>query len=83
MWNLSFVALLKRTTPMSHKWQPKMKNCKRIYTTCLSFGYSVIKNLRKNLIDREYLKDSAALQGAGLQEVVNSKNKSVQAAERV
>jgi hypothetical protein len=35
------------------------------------------------LIDREYLKEIAALQGAGLQEVVNSNKKSVQAAERV
>jgi hypothetical protein len=47
------------------------------------FANSVIKNLRNKLIDREYLKERAALQGAGLQEVVNSNNKSVQAAERV
>ncbi len=39
--------------------------------------------MRNNLIDREYSKEIAALQGAGLQEVVNSNKKSVQAAERV
>jgi hypothetical protein len=52
-------------------------------TTCTTFGKPVIKKLRNNLIDREYLKEIAALQGAGLQEVVNSNKKSVQAAERV
>ena len=54
-----------------------------IFLTCVRFANSVIKNLRNKLIDREYLKEKAALQGAGLQEVVNSNNKSVQAAERV
>jgi hypothetical protein len=53
--------------------------------------YYYLRNLRKlcykkpaHGLDRSGVLDgTAALQGAGLQEVVNSDNKSVQAAERV
>jgi len=49
----------------------------------VSFVKPVIKSMRNILNDLGVKEGLKALQGAGLQEVVNSNNKSVQAAERV
>jgi hypothetical protein len=49
--------------PVSDKWAAGIENSDCIFTTCVSFRNSVIKNLRKNLIDREYSKDQRLCRG--------------------